>query len=114
MKTNRVIPIFLLCGLILIAFQANRSELLEDSKVNDFKDLSPTISNEIKIDEFRSSEYLEKISNLSKTSEYHEDVGSKLYTVAQGSEFYSPKKLKILRMAKEHLLLAKRLKARHE
>ncbi len=55
------------------------------------------------------AEYSKKVSNINSPSSYHRDTGEKLYTIALSSNFYSTDKLKLLSMAKIHLMKAKEL-----
>lgn len=58
-----------------------------------------------------SKEYI-PLGIHTKNQKEHEEIGRKLYSVAMTSGFYSKEKIKLLQMAKAHLVLARSMELR--
>lgn len=81
--------------------------------VMDHQDKIEEFISELKNQTFNEQKYLNSISK-SKSAKEHEKMGRKFYSLAYGKNLYAKNRLSLLKMAKSHLILARKLGADHE
>ena len=78
----------------------------------DMRRLPENIRNIILDSSVSSESYTQKVSKLEINAQKHLDIGRDIYTLALSKGFYSSEKLRLLKIAKAHLILSKTTEAR--
>lgn len=114
MKKNKIIIPLVVVVLVSvwIFFPQEKSVSPEIEKIVKTKVFPSVVKDQLKKKSIDENEYSEKVKADEGDASFHHKIGENLYNIALGRLYYSDEKLKVLKMAKIHLMHAKKLETK--